>query len=392
MFQFYLHALDWYLQSKLGRLVRSFNENLLKAFEDTKKDVEESITELYREAAVANTAIVAMVNGKVSRLEAELYRQRHSYETRDMLAGQRMEKMFQVTWTSVKQLESMIASATLNHPPEHQQQQQHQPSRLEDITTLPPSTKLLQASNLHLDPFILDNSHPTTLFNKAHLRVVDTSVLPKLHTWMTDKSTPQTLWITSPYEPGGVAVPGSRAAAMATVAAAWQAETAIISSFCKRPHYDQLRPGLSIEQVGLLSLVYSFIRQLLQFNRADDYAKENEIQDEDFDALNGEVSSWNTSLEILTALLRHTPVVTFCVIDGLNDYERGDGAVWCKQLLSVLKERQQQAGVLFNILFATAGQSHVLPEYVGSRDRHITTKRAREVNKLGRGIPPQLGP
>ena len=112
MFRFYQNAIEWYLQSKFGRFIRSFNENLVKQFEETKKELEDSIGELYREAAIANTAMITMINGKVHSLEAEVRRQRHNFEIQDAVAGQRMQKMMQVTWTGVNQLERMIQSAT----------------------------------------------------------------------------------------------------------------------------------------------------------------------------------------------------------------------------------------------------------------------------------------
>jgi len=56
--------------------------------------------------------MITMINGKVHSLEAEVRRQRHNFEIQDAVAGQRIQKMMQVTWTGVNQLERMIQSAT----------------------------------------------------------------------------------------------------------------------------------------------------------------------------------------------------------------------------------------------------------------------------------------
>jgi hypothetical protein len=360
MFEFYRAALDWYMQPKFGRLMRSFNENLVKEFEDAKKDLEVDVNELYREVAIANTAIVAMVNGRVKSLEAELHRQRQNYEARDMLAGQRMERMMQATWTNVEQLQSMIMSATLHKPLEN----------VQDRIASSPASDLIQDPQHNLDAFVIEHEQPT-FYGKAHLWVSEKDVIHKLRVWMTDNTRSRTLWISSPFKPG-IAIPSCRAAVMAAIAAAWQAETPIISYSCNRPSRNQLRPGMNTEQVGMISLVYSFIHQLLQFSRVDD---EFDTSGNDFTVLNGEVSSWDTSLRFLRILLSKTPVVTFCVIENLNDLEWNNGGAWCKQLLGVLRERQQQAGVSFNILYSTAGQSRVLPTYVSFRDRHMTSSR-----------------
>lgn len=112
MLEFYRQVLEWYLQSRFGRFMQSFRENLLSAFEDAKKELEDNINELYREAAVANLAMVAMVNGKMASLEMEVRRQRRKYEVEDALAGQRMQKMVHTTWSELRQLKSIIERAT----------------------------------------------------------------------------------------------------------------------------------------------------------------------------------------------------------------------------------------------------------------------------------------
>ncbi|KAI4931506.1 hypothetical protein J4E85_004099 [Alternaria conjuncta] len=360
MFDFYRAAISWYMQSSFGRLMRSFNENLMKEFEDAKKDLEVDVVELYREVAIANTAIVAMVNGRVRILEDELHRQRRNYEVRDMLAGQRMERILQATWTNVEQVKSMIASATLSKPAEIAQ----------NLVVDPPACGSIYNPRHNLDAFIIDKEQPG-FSGKANLWVSEKDIIHKLRLWMTDNTKSRTLWISSPFKPG-VAVPSCRAAVMATIAAAWQAETPIISYSCSRPSRNQLRPGMNVEQVGMISLVYGFIRQLSQFSRVDE---EFENHDDDFAALNGEVSSWDASLRLLKMLLRKAPVVTFCVIENLNDLEWNNGGVWCKQLLDVLRECQQETGISFNILYSTTGQSRVLPAYVSVRDRHMTSSR-----------------
>lgn len=379
MFGFYSKTLEWYLQSRFGRFVRSFNENFVKEFEDARAEIEDSINELYREASIVNTATVAMLSGQIMHLKAEVHRQRRNYEAKDMLAGQRMEKMVQATWTGVRHIEMIIERAALAQPAERS-------GGLLEVEAPPPSTPPPKPVELDLDAFIIDNEG-SALLSKGCFWMVEKDVLLKLRPWMAENTESRTLWISSPYEPGN-AMPGCRASVMMTVAVAWQAETPIISAFCKRPTPAQLRPGLSIEQVGLISLIYSLIRQLVQFKRTDGII---EIDKDDANALDGTAASWTASLRILKVLLQHTPVVTFCVIDGLNDLELNEGRTWCTQLLDVLKERQQQAGTSFNILLSTAGQSMVLSQSIDVKDRFMATKRAQEVRRSGWRVAPQLG-
>jgi len=379
MLLFYQRALEWYLQSKFGRFIRSFNENLVKEFEEAKKELDDSISELYRELAVANTAMVAMVNGKVESLELEILRQRRSYEARDTLAGIRMQKMIQATWTEVKQLESMIEQASRSRLPAEVSSE----SRIKDVALdCLDKTESLKALETHLSIFIADHEG-TSMFDKGRFWLAEKAVLLKLHEWMSENKASRMLWISSPYEMG-MAVPGARAAAMATVAAAWQAGTPILSAFCRRSQHNSPRPGISIERTGLISLAYSLIRQLLQFEGTCSGACA--VDEKELMALNGDASTWDRCLKLLGGLLEAIPVVTFCVLDGINDFEWGDGAAWCAQLVDVLREqqaKQAQADGAFHILFTTAGQSAVLARRIEAKNRYLTTKRATEVRRSG---------
>jgi hypothetical protein len=175
----------------------------------------------------------------------------------------------------------------------------------------------------------------------------------------------------------------SKSAALATVFAAWQAETPIISCFYQRPLPTKATKTIGIEQQGLIGLTYSFIHQLLQFSRPEDRI---DVCEQDLTSLDGSIQSWEASLRVLRALLVHTPQLMFCVIDGLGDLAWGSGGRWCDELLGMLLDRQKQPGTLFHILLTTTGNSQVLPKRISFKDRHITTKRAREITRLGKLI------
>ena len=64
MFQFYQDVIEWYLHSKVSRVFLSFNEKVKNGFKDATEDLEDCINELYREAAIGSTAMVAMIAGK----------------------------------------------------------------------------------------------------------------------------------------------------------------------------------------------------------------------------------------------------------------------------------------------------------------------------------------
>jgi hypothetical protein len=375
MFEFYRDAITWYLGSKLSRAFSSFNENLKKGCTNATNDLEDCIRELYREAYVANTAMIAMLSSDVSCLTAEVRRQRGNYGQQDTSAGRRMFTLMEASWRDNRASKGTLEAA--------------KPGRLVikpisnvgEVTASGITRAEARTYSDAIKSFIIGNEGPGLFGAGGGFWLAEEEVLPKLRTWMVETAASCTLWVSSPYDTAGTT--SARAAALAVVAAAWQAETPLISHFCQRPQPNAMRVGMSIAQVGLVGMLYSLIFQLLQFSAAEE---DLEVSTESLAALDGSAESWGASLEVFRALLDRTPVLMYCVIDGMNDLEWGGGGKECRQVLDVLLARQQQAGTVFNILFTTAGQSLVLPLYVQLKNRHIATKGAREIARSGRRI------
>ena len=378
MFKFYRDVIEWYLHSKFSRVLLSFNEKLKREFEGTTGDIEDCIKELYREASVGNAAMTAIMYGDISRLKAEVRRQRQNYIPNDTLAGRRMIILMEASYMDSKFVEQPLSFEKSIHLGTETV------SRIEDVSSASITRAQARVYESSIEPFIIGEAGPA-LFGTGHFWLAEDDVLPKIRAWTVEDKASRTLWVSSPLDPAGTT--SARAAALAVVAAGWQAETPLISHFCQRPQRDEVRTGMSIEQAGLLGLVYSLIHQLLQFSGEGD---ELIFSEENLAALTGAKESWSASLMILKALLDHTPVLMYCVIDGLNDLEWKAGGEWCRQLLNALFARQKRMGTVFNVLLTTAGQSGVLPSYVNLKDRHIATKGARQIAKVGRRIDLQL--
>ncbi|KAJ2995712.1 hypothetical protein NUW58_g1197 [Xylaria curta] len=375
MFQFYRDAIKWYLHSRPARVFSSFNDNLKKGCIDATNDLEDYIKELYREASVGSAAMVAMLYNDCSWLKKELQRQRQNYERQDTLAGRRMFVLMEASWANSRTFQGTVAGAKLDCLAA-------EPTLdIEEVVSSGVTRADVRAYSHAIKAFIIGEEDSGLLSTGDGFWVAEDGVLPKLHIWMLEDRESSTLWISSPYDVEGTT--SARAAALAATAAAWQAKTPLISHFCQRPQRDKVQAGMSTEQVGLIGTVYSLIHQLLEFGKDVD---ELDIKVESLANLNGGTESWSASLEVLRALLDCTPLLMYCIIDGLNDIELGDGEEWCQQLLDVLFSHQRRVGTVFNLLLTTAGQSRVLQSCVESKNRHIATKRAREVARFGRRI------
>ncbi|KAL6362786.1 hypothetical protein LRP88_04092 [Fusarium phalaenopsidis] len=240
MFRFYRDAIEWYLSSRLARAFQSFNENLKKGFSDAKEELEDDINELYRLAFVGSTAMAAIRNGQVSSLEAETRRQRSLYPRHDTSAGHRMFILLEASWVgrefSKPSLESVKSHLAIEPA-----------TPITDATATGLSRVQARAYSPALKPFIIGDEGPG-LFGQGNFWLVENDVLPKLRTWMVEDAAPHTLWVSSPYDT--TETTSARATALAVIAAAWQAETPVISHFCQRLQREKVREGMTIEQAG----------------------------------------------------------------------------------------------------------------------------------------------
>ncbi|KAH6974934.1 hypothetical protein BKA56DRAFT_589797 [Ilyonectria sp. MPI-CAGE-AT-0026] len=373
MFQFYQDAIEWYLASRVSRAFQSFNENLNKKFPDALKEIDDYIHDLVVEAQVSSTAMQAVNTRDTALIKTELARLRRNYSTQDPDAGHRMREVFEATLKENKFLRQAVQVAA---PP-----LMIEPAlRIQDVTEAGISRTRARTYGPALEPFIIGDEGPR-LFGAGYFWCAEEDVIPKLRTWMAEDTISRTLWVSSPDDAGEMT--SGRAAALSVVAAAWQAESPLISHFCQRPRQHELRAGMTMEQVGLIGLVYSLIHQLLQFSEADDQL---DVSEASLAALKGGAESWAESLDVLRALLDRTPLLMFCVIDSLDDLEWRSGREWCLQLWNVLHTRQQRVGTVFHILLTTAGQSMILPSCVHLEDRHISTAVAGKGGIVGTRI------
>jgi len=375
VFLFYRNAIEWYMKSKTSRFFGSFNEKLIEEYHNADKRIDNCIREMYREANIAGLAILRVVDSTTAELRHETIRQRQqsSMDYDLNMAGWQMAEMLKAMHQHhafeefIRSYSKPLPALALNADGDSIREGVLNRSEAREIS-------------INLENFIIgDEGH--RMFGDGKFWLPDIEASSALEDWMSDKTQSSTLWISS--EDVSTEMPSSRAAALSAIIAAWHAEMPIISHFCERPRYTDVSRGRDVEKMGLLGLLYSLITQLLQFNVEDDRF---EIAQKQVNALDGSDDSWSPALELFSKLLKATPYLSICVLDGLNDLCFSAGAEWCKDLLNVLFDYRKSSPVPFRVLLTTSGQSRVLPEYVRAEDRLSIVNSARAIARSGKWV------
>jgi hypothetical protein len=110
----------------------------------------------------------------------------------------------------------------------------------------------------------------------------------------------------------------------------------IIAHACERGR-PTVGSGESREEIGLIGLLYSLIRQLLTFLPPETSGK-IDLSRTRFRELDGSAESWEDALELFAELLDAAPPLLIIAIDNLGRLDHGAAVKQCEQLLNVLDE------------------------------------------------------
>ncbi|CAN9086720.1 unnamed protein product [Alternaria alternata] len=374
VFSFYRDAIEWYMRSRTSRFFASFNEKIKDRYVKAAKEIEDTVTEMYRLQSIALFAMQKIRHTERERHD-EIVRQRHqSPDLSDLMAaGERAQQLLLSLHKSM-----CIQSSAVQPVPSSGRGEFpalfNGDTRAHDLINRATARRLAA----DLQHYIV-GTEGHSLFDDGSFWLPEVDVASKLHDWIGNEGSSPTLWISS-LEFSPPDMPGSRAAALNALVAAWTAELPIISHFCERPRFATLERDRDVEKVGLLGMVYSLIAQLLQFEFESDAF---EVAQSRVEKLDGSDESWPIALEMLSALLQATPHLRTCVIDGLNDLTFAAGASWCNGFLQILFRHQESFAGRFRILLTTAGGSRVVQDHVSITNRVFTQTETREVIRNG---------
>ena len=409
LFGFYRTALSWFLKSSTSRFLDSFNKNLEASFQDSARKIEDQVSLMQLEADAAKGALLRAIwlqgqageqKREASHQEVKGLLERHRFEQRQLfheirqqpyLAGQEMGNLLLETFKAGAQMvDSQFQAGNLI---ETDSAIRKTPSRvIEDATTdehsVRPSISREDArrQSKHLDALITGDTG-SGLLARGSIDRIDREAQIRVESMLADTDRSRSLWISGPVRAG--TSDSAQSMALLVVASAIDAGTPSLSHFCEpRTNVVDVEDlELTSEEAGLLSVLYSFIRQLLQFSaptksfesdRANTQAVLNHTRF-DFNKLGQNRQCWPKALDVLRSLLDATPGLRLCVLHGLNDLENLAGYSWCHDLLELLAEYQAQASstTRFHILLTTSGQSRVLGEAVDGLDRYQIRRPSR---------------
>ncbi|KAL5343841.1 hypothetical protein BJX70DRAFT_393263 [Aspergillus crustosus] len=221
----------------------------------------------------------------------------------------------------------------------------------------------LQSASAHLEDYFTDEDPIANQGLSADVTVGE-NVIESLRQWASDAYS-QILAIQSP--PSGTLSP---AILISTCYTSLARDTVpVIVHFCSLPA--TASNNNTIYQQGLIALVYSLIRHLLEYlppvvNGTAACA----LNVENFAPLDGTLSSWKEVLSLVDTLLYHAPPLLMCIVDGLDRLQDPSTEVYIRSLVRIFVSHTRKPSdatpgeqrVLLKVLFTVAERPASLME------------------------------
>ncbi|KAF2234968.1 hypothetical protein EV356DRAFT_566660 [Viridothelium virens] len=364
VFEFFHGTIEWFIKSKISRFFDAFNSEISEKYLKAASDLNQRIQKMQNAGIIRSSAMqrstldgIEHLKGgnccverwvEVSRIFEQTYSRCRGTDARTRIYAKQLEAAGGNN-NGIKEGNEKISwrSSSLEFA-----------GHLKDHATGEDGRKLI-------------SNHQNWL--------LDDQILWRMQEWLRDDIDSQLLWISGPWEFQDSS--SARPAALAIIAAAYQVQTLIVSYICEKPRLSERKPGMSLEKTELITLLYSLIDQLMHFNVEDE---DLDLGRHRFEKLDGSRDSWSGAIALLSELLKHTPGLRFCVIDGMNLLEASDGADWCDDLLRTLLECHTSEDAHFNLLFTTAGKSRALLQRVSGRQHYDSDQYISDVERRGR--------
>ncbi|KAE9375263.1 hypothetical protein N431DRAFT_453923 [Stipitochalara longipes BDJ] len=397
---------DWFTRTSKARALRSFNEDFYKCFSDRMDRVKSIATTVHQEATIGGIQNIQVMLARTEDLEQQRRRHWEDEMTRwrmerqqmmqDRESGLRARGVLEDTWHSdqgqrarirrIETLQDNSQTTSLSDDIEETsspklQQQSSRAAGGENPLNYQRNA-VLEASK-GLEKFIIGNS--VDLLNTLPpASFASIPVATKLREWLSSRIS-TFLWVRGPpashYPSDLSALSGS------LINAALGSKIPILFHFCEPAKSVDLADGLNTEEAGVVSLVYSLIRQLILLLEPDVDAS-IDFSAERLSLLESPLGNWREVISFLNDLLTLSPGILLCVIDGIDDLDYGRGKSLCADILALMRRREAasaRSGLILKTLFTTTGYAKTLDDGLGLDEVVIDT----ESRHLSRG---SMGP
>ncbi|KAL3465912.1 hypothetical protein BJX64DRAFT_252152 [Aspergillus heterothallicus] len=369
-FDFFLKVASWYLKPKSSRLLDSFNASFTTNFKNAAEVIKKSIQLIHDEAQIQSAfqvnAIVPQIDQSLDAVEARIIAQVVQTRKENNEVGMGMYSLLMETARELNSLKEQVQEihALQGSPPRKMmaiapEESDMQTVELADGLSRRGAEQLCEPLQAIIEQ--VGGSDGIKLAIQAGRLLAEPAMVHVLGKWTQATSgNAQILWIQSPYEVGPHT--SAQLAALGVIWTAIQTKAQFISYICQRPRFGSNAQFQAAEdKVGVLAMVYSLIRQLLQFQPSDDKVL---VPKDIIDRLTAPVDeSWPAAIGILRILLENTPTLRYCIISRLSIFE-GRAREMCQEFVGVLFNHANTVDWPVRLLFTTSGQSRVLGQSV----------------------------
>ncbi|KAK0514347.1 hypothetical protein JMJ35_002964 [Cladonia borealis] len=129
--------------------------------------------------------------------------------------------------------------------------------------------------------------------------------------------------------------------------------------FCELPNPRTTQDGKSVEEIGLVSMVYSIIQQLIEYLPPQNYTSKDFSLNR-FTSLDGTVSTLNAALELMRDLMSVCLPWVIFIVDGIERLDYGQGQQGCEEFVKTLRQltttkpRDGEPQRIYKVLFTTS--------------------------------------
>ena len=243
-----------------------------------------------------------------------------------------------------------------------------------------------------LSKHIFEEGTMGSLWDIPRAVALPSPMFARLHDWISSGES-EILWVAGPEH---YCYPSKMSAVAATMVELFtEAKPTAAFHFCDLPCPTTVQVGESREEIGLISMVYSMIQQLMKyvpprFDSSEDLGLKR------FTPLDGNVSTLDGALELLRDLIPLCLPYLVIIIDGIEQLDSWKGQQGCKEFVKTLRQcktmeqRDGEPQRVYKVLFTTAGRPSALMQTLDCKE--ILLQDDIDSMELGTAAFSELGP